>query len=312
MGTLLIGYDVEWRGDGEVTPRFLEQARSLHNRLGVPATLVRRRPDTRALGAAVSGHRRRPALRHPAAHLLPSTPEDGLHRRWPVGSRRAWRHPRGDARGGAQDHARSWQSTSASQCIRTDRTLVLLPGTPRSPRHPAGAVGGRHPLHPHRRPQRARLASRSPSICSPIGTTRSGFPDVLEIPIHGWHDCVIRDEVLGWENLDGYVESVRPYIDRAAAEDKVFSLVPARLVEHPCRPRDARHRSVDPVRAGTGSPFHELPLVLRSVQGPPGGRGERNVAGNGPPIATTIATSAKNLKLMNLIKVMNFWGRRRQ
>ena len=42
--------------------------------------------------------------------------------------------------------------------------------------------------------------------------------------IHGWHDCVIRQEVLGWDDLDGYVESVKPYIDRAAAEDKVFSL----------------------------------------------------------------------------------------
>ena len=39
MGTMLIGYDVEWLGEGDVTPRFLEQARSLHNRLGVPATL---------------------------------------------------------------------------------------------------------------------------------------------------------------------------------------------------------------------------------------------------------------------------------
>jgi hypothetical protein len=47
---------------------------------------------------------------------------------------------------------------------------------------------------------------------------------VLEIPIHGWHDCVIRDEVLGWDDVDGYVESVRPYIDRAAAEDTVLSL----------------------------------------------------------------------------------------
>jgi hypothetical protein len=51
-----------------------------------------------------------------------------------------------------------------------------------------------------------------------------GFPDVLEIPIHGWHDCVIRAEVLGWKDLDGYVESVRPYIERAGAEDEVFSL----------------------------------------------------------------------------------------
>ena len=37
-----------------------------------------------------------------------------------------------------------------------------------------------------------------------------GFPDILEIPIHGWHDCVIRGEVLGWHDLDGYVASVRP------------------------------------------------------------------------------------------------------
>jgi hypothetical protein len=51
-----------------------------------------------------------------------------------------------------------------------------------------------------------------------------GFPDVLEVPIHGWHDCVIRAEVLGWQDLDGYVESVRPYVDRAAREDEVFSL----------------------------------------------------------------------------------------
>ena len=36
-----------------------------------------------------------------------------------------------------------------------------------------------------------------------------GFPEMLEIPIHGWHDCVIRGEVLGWEDLDGYVASVQ-------------------------------------------------------------------------------------------------------
>jgi hypothetical protein len=51
-----------------------------------------------------------------------------------------------------------------------------------------------------------------------------GFPEVLEIPIHGWHDCVIRDEVLGWDDREGYVASVKPYLDRAAAEDKVVSL----------------------------------------------------------------------------------------
>ena len=39
MGVMLIGYDVEWRAEGDVTPRFLERARSLHDRLEAPATL---------------------------------------------------------------------------------------------------------------------------------------------------------------------------------------------------------------------------------------------------------------------------------
>jgi hypothetical protein len=45
MGTMLIGYDVEWLGDGDVTPRFLEQARLLHNRdfLGLLGGVVARR-----------------------------------------------------------------------------------------------------------------------------------------------------------------------------------------------------------------------------------------------------------------------------
>jgi len=30
MGTMQIGYDVEWHGEGDVTPRFVEHARSLH------------------------------------------------------------------------------------------------------------------------------------------------------------------------------------------------------------------------------------------------------------------------------------------
>jgi hypothetical protein len=39
MGMMLIGYDVEWLGEGDVTPRLLEQARSLHNCLEAQATL---------------------------------------------------------------------------------------------------------------------------------------------------------------------------------------------------------------------------------------------------------------------------------
>ena len=58
--------------------------------------------------------------------------------------------------------------------------------------------GGGHPLH-----SICNEHDWHPSlICSPVRVTL-GFPDVLEIPIHGWHDCVIRDEVLGWEDVDG-------------------------------------------------------------------------------------------------------------
>src|SRR5262245_26281307 len=39
QGIMLIGYDVEALGAGDVTPRFLRQARALHDQLGVPATL---------------------------------------------------------------------------------------------------------------------------------------------------------------------------------------------------------------------------------------------------------------------------------
>src|SRR4051794_4003186 len=39
MGTILVGYDVEWQGAEDITPRFLHRAREIHGRLGIPATL---------------------------------------------------------------------------------------------------------------------------------------------------------------------------------------------------------------------------------------------------------------------------------
>ncbi len=59
----------------------------------------------------------------------------------------------------------------------------------------------------------------------PYWYSHQGFPDMLEIPAHGWHDCVIRQDVLGWDDVDGYVASLVPYIDRAAEREEVFSLV---------------------------------------------------------------------------------------
>jgi peptidoglycan/xylan/chitin deacetylase (PgdA/CDA1 family) len=222
MSTMLIGYDVEWRGEGDVTPRFLEQARSLHNRLDVPATLFvvgqtfeRWVPQFQA----ITGDPLFDIQQHTYSHQLLKTVyiEDG----------RSVRVVRGVTLEETREEVRKTSALLAQhlgvQCTgltgpwcyyrglrdRPDILQVLWEEGIRFTRTDGRNERDWHPV----------------SIdLQPYWYDALDFPDVLEIPIHGWHDCVVRDEVLGWENVDGYVESVRPYIERAAAEDKVFSL----------------------------------------------------------------------------------------
>jgi peptidoglycan/xylan/chitin deacetylase (PgdA/CDA1 family) len=222
MGTFLIGYDVEWRGDGEVTPSFLEQARSLHNRLGVPATLFivgqtleRWIPQFQAIAQDPLFD----LQQHTYSHQLLKTVhiEDGKSIRV--------------VRGVSPEETRQ-EVRKTSELLRTslgvdclgltgpwcyyrglrDRPDILEVLWEEGIRFTRTDGRNEHDWHP------------VAIDLQPYWYDALGFPDVLEIPIHGWHDCVIRDEVLGWDDLDGYVDSVRPYIDRAAAEDKVFSL----------------------------------------------------------------------------------------
>jgi peptidoglycan/xylan/chitin deacetylase (PgdA/CDA1 family) len=222
MGTMLIGYDVEWRGEGDITPRFLEQARSLHNRLKVPATLFvvgqtleRWVPQFQA----IADDHLFDIQQHTYSHQLLKTVyiEDGRSVRV--------------VRGVSVEETRD-------EVAKTSSLLAELLGVP--------CIGLTGPWCYYRglrdRPdilevlweegiRFTRTDGRNERDWHPVSMDLQpywydvlGFPDVLEIPIHGWHDCVIRDEVLGWDDVDGYVESVKPYIDRAAAEDKVFSL----------------------------------------------------------------------------------------
>jgi peptidoglycan/xylan/chitin deacetylase (PgdA/CDA1 family) len=222
MGTMLIGYDVEWRGEGDVTPQFLEQGRSLHNRLGVPATLFvvgqtleRWVPQFQA----IAGDPLFDIQQHTYSHQLLKTVyiEDG----------RSVRVVRGVGIEQTRDEVRKTSALLAEhlgvECIgltgpwcyyrglrdRPDILQVLWEEGIRCTRTDGRNQHDWHPVS---------------MDLQPYWYDALGFPDVLEIPIHGWHDCVIRDEVLGWDDVDGYVASVRPYIDRAAAEDKVFSL----------------------------------------------------------------------------------------
>jgi peptidoglycan/xylan/chitin deacetylase (PgdA/CDA1 family) len=222
MGTLLIGYDVEWRGKGDVTPRFLEQARSLHNRLGVPATLFvvgqtleRWLPQFQA----IAGDPLFDVQQHTYSHQLLKTVyiEDG----------RSVRVVHGVSIEETRDEVRKTSALLAAhlgvQCIGLtgpwcyyrglrDRPDILQVLWEEGIRFTRTDGRNEHDWHP------------VSMDLQPYWYDALGFPNVLEIPIHGWHDCVIRDEVLGWDDVDGYVESVRPYIDRAATEDTVCSL----------------------------------------------------------------------------------------
>jgi peptidoglycan/xylan/chitin deacetylase (PgdA/CDA1 family) len=221
-GIMLIGYDVEARGAGDVTPRFLRQARALHNRLGVPATLF-------IVGQTLEQwvQEFQAIAVDPLFDLQQHTYSHQLLKTVHIDDGKSIRVVRGVSLDETRQEVRKTnellQEHLDIRCIgltgpwcyyrglrdRPDIVEVLWEEGIRFTRTDGRNERDWHPV----------------SIdLQPYWYEALGFPEMLEIPIHGWHDCVIRAEVLGWADLEGYVESVKPYIDRAAAEDKVFSL----------------------------------------------------------------------------------------
>lgn len=49
-----------------------------------------------------------------------------------------------------------------------------------------------------------------------------GFPEMLEMMVHGWIDVHYRRQI-GYENMTGYVEEVKRWIDRAVEENRDLS-----------------------------------------------------------------------------------------
>lgn len=41
-----------------------------------------------------------------------------------------------------------------------------------------------------------------------------GYPEILEFPLHGWQDCLVRER-LGWENIGAYVDRLKRDVDHA-------------------------------------------------------------------------------------------------
>jgi len=61
-----------------------------------------------------------------------------------------------------------------------------------------------------------RELNRQPFWCD-----AQGYPEMLELMIHGWMDCIWHQE-MGWDNR-AYMERVCDWLKRASAQDKVFS-----------------------------------------------------------------------------------------
>jgi len=222
MATMLIGYDVEWRGPEPVTEAFLERARSLHHRLGVPATLFIVGQTLERCLPHFRGFVDDPLFdlqQHTYSHQLLKTVyiEDGRSIRvMPGVAPEATRQEVRQTSRLLREHLGvECTGLTGPWCYyrglrdRPDILQVLWEEGIRFTRTDGRNERDWHPVS---------------MDLQPYWYAALGFPDMLEIPIHGWHDNTLRAEVLGWGDLDGYVAAVRPYIDRAAAADEVFSL----------------------------------------------------------------------------------------
>jgi peptidoglycan/xylan/chitin deacetylase (PgdA/CDA1 family) len=221
-GTMLIGYDVEWRGEGEVTGRFLKRATALHNELGVPATLF-------VVGQTLEQciPQFQAVVEDPLFDLQQHTYSHQLLKTVYIDDGKSIRIMRGvgleEIRREVRQTSRLLREHLGVECIGLTGPWCYYRG-----------LRDRPDILQVLREEGicfARTDGRNERDWHPVSMDLQpywydplGFPEMLEIPIHGWHDNTLRAEVLGWENLNGYVESVKPYIDRAAAEDKVFSL----------------------------------------------------------------------------------------
>jgi len=218
MATFLIGYDVEHR-DPQITRHFLETARRVHEDLEIPCSLfivgrtLRQSPEA---FAALVDHPLFDLQQHTETHTLLKSVYQENEAGITV------------YRGGSFEEVRA-------DVANAQRTFEELLGF-----RPIGLTG---PYNYYRglcdRPDLVQMVHdegirflrtwgrnerdwQPTPFFNPFSLAPLGFPDVWEYGIHGWQDCILRQE-LGWANLDGYVGRLCADIDRVVANDGVFS-----------------------------------------------------------------------------------------
>lgn len=221
MAYLLIGYDVEHR-DPEVTRPFLTRMREIHEALNIPATLFivgRTLEHSPEAFQALVGHPLFDLQQHTYSHMLLKTI--------------CIQNDKGTqiVRGGTPDQIRE-------EIQKTNRLMHEVLGVE--------CTGFTGPWNYYRglsdRPDLLeilweegirwmRCAGRNerdwqpvPFDWQPYWYEPQGFPDMLEFPIQGWQDCILRQN-LGYDNLNGYLDRVRQDVDTVAARNLIWNYV---------------------------------------------------------------------------------------
>lgn len=220
-GTLLIGYDVESSGDPSTVRRFLEKAGKVHSDLSAPCTFF-------LVGKVVEGNWQELAeLRqswdlfnyeqHTYSHMLLKTVciDDGEKITL--------------VKGGSPEEIE--REISRTNQILSERLGVQCWGLT----GPWGYYRGlcdrpdlleilnRNGIRFLRTYARDERDFQPVSFeIQPFWYRPQGFPDMLELGIHGWQDVYWRS-INGWENTKGYLDLLKDTVDMVARRGLVWS-----------------------------------------------------------------------------------------
>jgi peptidoglycan/xylan/chitin deacetylase (PgdA/CDA1 family) len=221
MATLLIGYDVEYAVPDGTTAAFLERVVEVHERWNAPLTLF-------VLGETLEQnvHALQAAAASPLVAVGQHTYSHTLLRPLRIDTG----HTVTELPAGTPERIDA-ELRRTSDLVR-DRLGLECPGLTAPYTYFRGLRG--HPellevLHRNgirfvRSDGRDERGYQPAPRIEPYWYAEDGYPDLLEMPTHGWHDCVVREDVLGWDDLDGYVDLVTAGLDEAVADGGTFSI----------------------------------------------------------------------------------------
>ena len=221
-GTFLIGYDVE-SGNPSVTGPFLRRMQEIHEATGVPASLflvgrtVERNVDVLK---PLADHPLFDLQQHTYNHVLLKTVciEDPLE-----GVRYF--------RGGTLEQIR--EEVRRTSALLRDALGVACRGLTGPYAYYRGLIDRPDILEIlwEEGIRFTRTWGRNERDWQPVDLAIQpfryavqGFPEMLEVPVHGWQDISLRKTV-GWAEHQAFLDGIYPYMEQAAASGLTFSYV---------------------------------------------------------------------------------------